>query len=46
MSKFGKMKKYKIGYTQGVYDMFHIGHLNLINRGQGAVRLPCCWCQF
>ena len=28
------MKHYKIGYTQGVYDMFHIGHLNLINRAR------------
>ena len=28
------MKKYKVGYTTGVYDMFHIGHLNIITRAK------------
>lgn len=27
-------RKYKVGYTTGVFDLFHIGHLNILRRSK------------
>lgn len=39
------MAKYKVGITVGVFDLFHVGHLNLLVRCKAMDDVQIAMCQ-